>query len=134
MIEKPYKAYDKEGNELFLYCCCVMSPVENIKKARIISKNYYKKINVGNSGEFLPTPLSPNGELPITHYVCFDECYNDFIEAMVEQMKSEKDSCTTNKLYTLEDDPEEIKSYFSITATDGEQEFLDFVGLKKVII
>jgi len=134
VIKTPYKTYDKDGNELFLYCCCVMSPIKNLKVARVISRNYYRKIGVGNSGEFLPIPLSPTGQLPATHYVCFDECYDDFIEAMVSQMKSERNPCTTNKLYTIKDDPEEVKKYFSITATDSEQEFLDFVGLKKVII
>ena len=132
-IPTTYKAYDDEGNEIFLYHNTVITPIAYVTEAREICYNYCISRDIDTSTLLLPYALSPTGSTPITHYACFDHIWSNVIDDMAAYMTAESAEWTANKLYTISDSATEIKSLFVVLRTDTEEEVLTHLGLQRVI-
>lgn len=81
------KAFDLEGNEVFLRIANCICPVQYIDDAREIASEYWHNVeNVidWQPEKMLPTPLSPTGEAPATHYLCSMKLYSNQVAAFVQ--------------------------------------------------
>lgn len=81
------RAFDLEGNEVFLRIANGICPAEHIQDAREIASEYWHNVeNVDDwqPEKMLPTPLSPTGQAPATHYVCSMKLYSNQVAAFVQ--------------------------------------------------
>lgn len=125
------RAFDLQGNEVFLRIANAICPAEYIEQGRIVASSYMEtKEDVidWQPENMLPTPLSPTGEAPATHYLCSMVCYSNQVAAMVSHIGSFNESWIATEEKALTDN---ITDSFCICCAP-RAEFLAAAGLKVV--
>ncbi len=125
-------AIDEHGRELTPRGCTVIAPAEHIDEARRIAcahETERRSPAVGNRAvapaDMLPTPLSPTGKLPATHYICSRAGeFDDVIDGVAATLTAfEANGFTSGRIFGPADDPEEYRG-----------KFCQFVGPKAALL
>ncbi|MFO1007578.1 MAG: hypothetical protein U0929_16565 [Planctomycetaceae bacterium] len=128
-----YQAFDSNGNEVFLTEINSLCPIAYATEARQIAHDYF--VNVEKCPvqleEMFTKFVKPIGESEATHVWCPRIGYTHQLNWQVETMTSYELSWIGNRVYTLADDHEEIKSKF-VCLTDSKEEILEALGLEEM--
>lgn len=127
------QAHDMDGNEVFPVIINTICPVQYSVIGKQVSADYF--INIEKSFENVTTDkmlndnLGPIGSDQITHIFCSRFGYTHQAAMEVQQLIDLGESFMGKKEYTLDDDPDEIKSLFCCIIGDKD-ELLSYLGLE----
>ena len=130
----PYKAYDDSGNEIFLTEINTLCPIQYLEEAKLIAYNYF--VEVEKSKEVLMEQMftkfvRPIGTVEATHVWCPRTGYTNQLVMQTETMASYDLPWIANRVYTLQDNHEEILSKF-ICLTENSSLILESLGLEVI--
>ncbi|RTK96717.1 MAG: hypothetical protein EKK64_03150 [Neisseriaceae bacterium] len=130
-----YKAFDDEGNELFLTNINSLCPIRYLQEAKKIAYDYFIEVEKcpANLEDMFTKFLRPIGSEEITHCWCPREGHNNQLDMQVQRMKEQNLDWVGNRVYTLEDNIEELLNKF-ICMTDPQEEILNKLNLEEVRI
>lgn len=124
-------AFDDQGNRIFPVMINTICPIEHAEEATKIASDHFKnieKIDIKDEIMFA-TKLAPIGETEPTHLFCSRFGYTNQLNLEVETFKRQNLSWCSEKEYSVEDNPEEIKSLFCCV-TGKRKKVLEHLGLE----
>jgi hypothetical protein len=83
------RAFDLNGVEVFPRIANAVCPAAHIEEGRQIASDYFRYVEkVAEDSwlpeKMLPTPLSPTGQAPATHYLCSMFCYSNTVDGFAK--------------------------------------------------
>lgn len=128
-----YKAFDSEGNEVFLTEINSICPIAYAEPARQIAYDYF--INVekcpAELSQMFTKFLKPIGSNDATHVWCPRQGYTHQLDMQVKTMASYNLEWLGNRVYTLADNHDELLNKF-VCMTDNKDLILETLGLEEV--
>lgn len=129
-----YKAYDDNGNEVFLTEINSICPIRYLEQGRQIAYDYFiqkeKCIEVTIEQMFTKF-VRPIGSSEATHVWCPRIGYTHQLAMQIETMASYNLDWIGNRIYTLQDNHEEILNKF-VCMTDNKDTILQTLGLEVI--
>lgn len=129
----PYKAYDSNGNEVFLTEINSICPLAHATEARQIAYDYFIDVEKCHAelSQMFTKELRPIGTNEATHVWCPRIGYTHQLAMQVDTMASYDLEWLGNRAYTLADDHEEIRSKF-VCLTDSKEDILAALALEEI--
>lgn len=115
------QVFNKEGKEIFLVEINSLCPIVYHEEAKKIAYDYFvniEKINNVNIDQMFNKFLKPISATNATHIWCPQKGYNDQLQRQIDSMISYNLNWVGNRVYTIEDDPNELLSKFVCVSSD----------------
>lgn len=129
-----YKAYDDNGNEIFLTEINTLCPIQYIEQAKQIAYDYF--VQIEKSKEVLIEQMftkfvRPIGTTNATHIWCPRTGYTNQVVMQMQWVNSFNLDWIANRVYTLQDSHDEILSKF-VCLTENSNLILESLNLEVV--
>lgn len=132
------ETYDAFGRPTSLVHRVTICPIQHLVQGRRLALNYVRSVEQAPDEDLekiLPIALSPRGEGPPTHYFCGIWVKPALVDCQVAEMQRlHREGLTwmADRLYTLDDDPELIRSKFCCLVADSV-DVLGHLGIQEPI-
>lgn len=128
------KAIDDRGQEMPPLTCSVICPAEHVEEARSIAAHHQTHLEEGiddTPEKMLPTPLSPTGQFPATHFMCSRPAiYRNTVDVIRQTLQaSESNGWTSGVVYS----PAEAPADKFCQVVGDLQTLLAHLGLTEII-
>lgn len=127
------RVFDAFGNEVFWTNINSICPIEYINEAKRIAYDYFIELEKQpvKLDEMFVKLLKPIGSQEATHCWCPRGGYTHQLNMQLNRMKELSKEWIKTRVYTLEDDHNEIKSNFVVLSDDKDQ-ILKQLGLEEI--
>lgn len=126
------QAHDKDGNEIFPVIINTICPVQYADQAKKIAYNHLANVEKTKNIDAIilfDENLAPIGSTEITHIFCSRFGYTNQLNMEVQGMIDLNLDWAAKRLYTIQDDPNEIKSLFCCIE-GNKNELINYLGLQ----
>jgi hypothetical protein len=127
------RAFDSDGNEVFPTQINSLCPIEYLEEAKVIAYEYFLQVEKCQATleQMFTQFLKPIGGDKPTHVWCPRTGYTHQLKMQVGRMSELNKDWLGKRVYTLEDDHQELLNKF-VCMTDDAQTILETLGLQEV--
>lgn len=127
------RAFDKDGNEVFLTEINSLCPIKYINEAKQIAYDYFIELEKSSVQleQMFTKFVRPVGSQEATHCWCPRVGYTHQLIMQVQRMKEQKLDWVGTRAYTIKDNKEELLNKF-VCITSTVEEILKELNLEEV--